>query len=189
MSYSRNFGMRSFENVVRDGRFRAPKTGTPFKIGAPVQLNPVAPGAAGYGELRAAPSAAAPGPNCGLVIFEHIQNKSDALTTVYDAPHDSVPLGQYAQVMHGAGVKVWFMNTVDKTLYDGRVQPAGGLLAAGVDPATLTPGTGLVPDGAGKFRVAADADGAGAGTALEPAWLIVEQSNPSTGRVEARLTF
>jgi hypothetical protein len=181
--------MRSFENVVRDGRFRAPKTGTPFIIGAPVQLNNVNPGAAGYGEFKAATAAKAPGPDCGLVVFEHIQNKSDALTTQYDSPYNQVPLGQYAQIMHGAGTKVWFRNTVDKTLYDGRVQAAGGLLVDGLDLTTLKPGTGLVPDGNGKFRLAADADGAGAGTALEPAWLVVEQCNPSTGRVEARLTF
>jgi hypothetical protein len=30
MSYSRNFGFRSFENIVRNGRFRAPATGTPI---------------------------------------------------------------------------------------------------------------------------------------------------------------
>jgi hypothetical protein len=189
MSYSRYFGMRSFENVVRNARFRTPKTGTPFKIGAPVMLNNVNPGQAGYGEMKAATNAAAPGANCGLVIFEHIQNKSDKLTTEFDSPHDLVPLGQYAQVMRGPGVKVWFKNQADKTLYDGRTQTGGSLLADSVDLTTLAPGTGLVPDGAGKFRVAADADGAGAGTALEPAWLIVEQANPSTGRVEARLTF
>lgn len=186
MSYTRNFGMRSFENVVRDGRSRVPKTGTPFKIGAPVQLNPAAPGAAGYGELRAAPEATAPGQNCGLVIFEHIQNKADALTTQYDAPHDSVPLGQYAQMMHGAGTKVWFQNTLDKALYDGRNQPAGGLLVDGINYATLTPGTGLVPDGAGKFRLT---DGTATVDVGGVAWLIVEQVNPSTGRVDARLTF
>lgn len=184
MAYSRNFGMRSFENVIRDGRFRTPKTGTPLKIGAPVQLDADNPGF-----MEPADDGAAPGPNVGLVVFEHIQNKSDALTTQYDSPYDSVPLGQYAQVMHGPGTKVWFKNTADKTLYDGRVQGGGSLLADSVDLATLTIGTGLVPDGAGKYRAAADADGAGAGTALEGAWLVVEQVNPSTGRVEARLTF
>ena len=138
-------------------------------------------------------SAAAPGPNCGLAVFEHILNKSDALTTQYDAPYDSVPLGQYAQMMHGVGTKVWFKDLADKALYDGRTQTGGSLLAADVVSAleggTLAPGTGLVPDGAGKFRLAADADGAGAGTALEPAWLVVEQANPSTRVVEARFTF
>lgn len=186
MSYSRNFGMRSFENIVRDGRFRAPKTGTPFLIGAPVQVNPVNPGAAGYGEFRAAPEAITPDPTCGLVVFEHIQNKSDALTTVYDAPYNQVPLGNYAQIIHGVGTKVWFRNTVDKTLYDGRVQAGGGLLVDGTDLTTLKPGTGLVPDGNGKLRTTDGSDTADVGG---DAWLVVEQCNPSTGRVEARFTF
>lgn len=184
MAYSRYFGMRSFENIIRDGRFRVPKTGTPFKIGAPVMLDPANPG-----QLKAATNALAPGANAGVVIFEHIQNKSDALTTTYDAPYDQVPLGQYAQMVHGPGAKFWFKNVADKALYDGRTQVNGTLLAASVDVSALTPGTGLCPDGAGKYRVVADADGAGAGTALEPAWLVVEQANPSTGLVEARLTF
>lgn len=174
MSYSRNFGMRSFENIVRDGRFRAPKTGTPFKIGSPVQLDPDNPGL-----LRQAPAGAAPGQNCGLVIFEHIQNKSDQLTTVHDSPYDQVPLGQYAQMAHGQGSKYWFMNTDDKVLYDGRVQAAGGILADGLDVSTLKPGDGLVVVADGRLDKGAAAD----------AWLIVEQANPSTGRVEARLTF
>lgn len=186
MGYSRYFGMRSFENIVRDGRFRVPTTGTPFKIGAPVILDGAAPGF-----LKAADSAAGPGPHCGLVVFEHIQLKGvdPSLIGSHDAPFDQVPLGQYAQMIHGAGAKVWFKNVGDKTLYDGRVQTGGTLLAAGLDLATLTPGTGLVPDGAGKFRAAADADGGGAGTALEPAWLVVEQVNPTSGLVEARFTF
>jgi hypothetical protein len=181
MSYGRNFGMRSFENVVRDGRFRVPSTGTPFKIGAPVMLDPDNPG-----RLKAATEAVAPSQACGLVVFEHIQNKSDALVTNHDAPYNQVPLGQYAQMMHGAGAKVWFMNTEDKALYDGRVQEGGGLLDDSVDVADLSPGDGLVPAGNGKFRTTDGSDTADIGGA---AWLVVEQANPSTGRVEARLTF
>jgi hypothetical protein len=187
MSYSRNFGMRSFENVVRDGRFRAPRTGTPLKIGAPVQLD-----AANAGFVEAAADAAAPGPNAGIAVYEHIQNKSDALTTQYDAPYDQVPNGQYVQVMHGPGTKVWFRNTADKVLYDGRTQTGDYLVSNGVgggtpvaptgaaDLSTVAIGAGLVPDGAGRFRVA---------DATESAWMVVEQVNPATGRVEARLTF
>ena len=181
MSYSRYFGMRSFENVVRDARFRVPSTGTPIKIGAPVMLDGANPG-----RLQAATEAAEPGPNCGLVIFEHIQNKSDALTTSYDAPYDQVPLGQYAQMMHGAGTKVWFKNQADKVLYDGRTQTGGTLLDASVDLNTLTPGTGLVPAGNGTFRTT---DGTATADVGGTAWLVVEQVNPSTGVVEARLTF
>lgn len=175
MPYSRYFGMRSFENVVRDGRFRVPSTGTPIKIGAPVMLDGDNPG-----RLKPATDAAVPGPNTGLAIFEHIQNKSDALTMSIDPPYDAVPLGQYAQMMHGPGVKVWFKDLADKGLYDGRVQTGGTLLAASVVAALadLDPGTGLGPDGAGKFEVV-----------TENAWLVVEQVNPSTRVVEARFTF
>lgn len=179
MGYSRYFGMRSFENVVRDGRFRVPATGVPLKIGSPVQLDGDNPG-----RLMTADAAAAPGPNCGLVIFEHIQNKSDSLTTVHDSPYDQVPLGQYAQMMHGAGTKVWFKDQDDKTLYDGRTQVGGSLLADGFDFAAAKPGDGLVPDGAGKLR----ALDTGAATP-ETAWLVIEQVNPTTRVVEARLTF
>lgn len=181
MSYSRYFGMRSFENVVRDGRFRVPATGASFKIGAPVMIDGANPG-----RLKAADDAAAPSPACGVAIFEHIQNKSDSLTTSHDAPYDAVPLGQYAQMMHGPGVKVWFKNQADKALYDGRNQVGGTLLADSVDLDTLTPGTGLVPDGAGKFRTTDGTETASVGGA---AWLTVEQVNPSTGLVEARFTF
>lgn len=175
MAYSRNFGMRSFENVVRDGRFRAPASGTQLRIGQPVQLDSDNPGF-----VKQADEAAAPGPACGLAVFEHIQNKSDALTTSSDSPHDKVPFGQYVQVLHGPGTKVWLQNTPDKVLYDGRVQEAAGLLCQSVDVENLAVGAGLVPHSDGNFREAAED---------EAAWLVVEQVNTSTGRVEARLTF
>lgn len=185
MSYSRNFGMRSFENVVRDGRFRVPATGTPFLIGAPVMLDPANPG-----QLKAATEAAAPGQNCGLVVFEHIQNKSDALVTSYDDPYNKVPLGQYAQMMHGAGAKVWFKNTADKTLYDGRVQAGVTILdngsGAAISLGSLAPGDGLVPAGSGRFR---KTDGSGTADVGGTAWLVVEQVNTTSGVVEARFTF
>ena len=185
MSYSRYFGMRSFENVVRNGRFRVPAAGagggTPFRIGEPVMIDPDNPGF-----MKRAGAAQAPGANCGLVVFEHIQNKSDALTTVYDSPYDKVPNGQYAQIMRGPGTKVWFKRHAAKTLYDGRTQEAGSLLAAGVDLATLKPGTGLVPDANGNFVVASAGDET---TPADEAWLVVEQVNPDTAVVEARFTF
>lgn len=179
MSYSRNFGMRSFENVVRDGRMRVPSTGTALKIGEPVMLDNANPG-----KLKAATEAVAPGPGCGIVVFEHIQNKSDALTTAYDSPYDSVPLGVYAQMMHGVGTKVWFKNSTSKTLYDGRVRSAFSFIVDTV--ATTMVGKGLVPDGAGKWRLTDGTTTADVGGA---AWLIIEQANPSTGLVEARFTF
>lgn len=179
MSYSRSFGMRSFENIVRDGRARVPSTGTAFKIGAPVMLDPANPG-----RLKAATEAVDPGPNTGIVVFEHIQNKGDALVGPYDAPHDSVPLGQYAQMVHGAGAKVWFKQTADKALYDGRTQAGYEFIVDAIG--SLAIGDGLVPDGAGKFR---KTDGSTTADVGGKAWLVIEQINTSTGVVEARFTF
>jgi len=179
MSYGRNFGMRSFENVVRDARSRVPATGTPFIIGAPVMLD-----AANPGRLKAATEAAAPNQGCGIVVFEHIQNKSDALVTNHDDPYDKVPLGVYAQMMHGKGAKVWFKNTASVTLYDGRVRAAFSFIVDTI--ATTMIGKGLVPDGAGKWRLTDDSATADVGGVR---WLTVEQANPTTGLVEARFEF
>lgn len=188
MSYTRNFGMRSFENIVRAARFRAPASGTPIKIGAPVVIDDANPG-----RVKEAAEADAPGANAGLAVYEHIQFKGDALSTVYDAPYDSVPLGQYVQIVRGPGVKVWFKNTLDKTLIDGRVTTGyvpieGAANAGGGANWTGMPavGDGLVPAGGGKWRVT---DGTATAEVGGTAWMIVEQSNPTTGLVEARLTF
>jgi hypothetical protein len=145
MSYSRNFGFRSFENIVRNGRFRAPATGTPI-LG-------------------------------GIALFEHIQKKGVDLDLVGTADFASVPLGQYTQIVHGPGTKVWFKNTAAKTLYDGRVIPAAALVPA----SGIAVGDGLTPDGAGKFKKAT--------VGTDPVWLVIEQINATTGLVEARLTF
>jgi hypothetical protein len=161
MSYSRNFGFRSFENIVRNARFRVPATGTPLKVGAPVSIDGSAPG-----RLAAATEAAVPGPGNGIVLFEHILKTGVDTSVAVPEDFDFVPLDAYAQVVSGPGVKVWFKSA---------------LLDAGVDIATdVDPGVGLVPNGAGKYRVT-DTD--------EVSWFIVEQSNASTGVVEVRFTF
>lgn len=185
MPYGRNFGMRSFENIVRDARFRVPATGTALVIGSSVMID-----TANAGYLKVADEGADPGPNCGIAIFEHIQNKSDALTLYDDSPYDSVPLGVYAQMMHGPGAKVWFKNTDAKTLYDGRVRAAFNFVVdtngAEQTLAATDAGKGLVPDGAGKWRFTDGSATAGVGGV---AWMVIEQVNPTTGLVEARLTF
>lgn len=176
MGYSRNFGMRSFENIVRDGRFRTPATGNTLIIGEPVMADPANPGL-----VKRATAAVAPNGSMGAVVYEHIflQNAGDP--KLYgQGDLNWVPLGVYAQMVHGQGAKVWLRNTAAKTLYDGRVEAAGALLAASVDVSTLAVGAGLTPDGAGKYKVAAGTDGI---------WLTVEQVNPTTGRVEARFNF
>jgi hypothetical protein len=171
MSYSRNFGFRSFENIVRNGRFRAPATGTPILIGAPVIIDTATPG-----YLKPATAGAALGLG-GIALFEHIQKKGVDLDLVGTADFASVPLGQYTQIVHGPGTKVWFKNTAAKTLYDGRVIPAAALVPA----SGIAVGDGLTPDGAGKFKKAT--------VGTDPVWLVIEQINATTGLVEARLTF
>lgn len=185
MSYGRNFGMRSFENLVRDGRHRVPATGTPFHIGGSVIMDAAAPGF-----MRLATEAEAPSALAGAVVFEHIQTSGDVLVTSDDSPYDQVPLGAYAQIIHGPGAKVWFKNTAAKTMYDGRVRSAfnfvvdtsGAALTLNVNQL----GKGLVPDGAGKWRLT---DGTTDAQAGGTAWLLIEQINPATGLVEARFTF
>lgn len=171
MSYSRNFGFRSFENIVRNGRFRTPATGTALVIGAPVIIDTATPGF-----LKPATAGAALGLG-GVVVYEHIQLKGVDTSLVGTADFQSVPLGQYAQIVHGPGAKVWFKNTAAKTLYDGRTIPAGALIPA----SGLAVGDGLTPDGSGKFKKATP------GT--DPVWLVIEQINATTGSVEARFTF
>jgi hypothetical protein len=172
MGYSRNFGFRSFENIVRDGRFRT-AAGSAHVIGAPVVLDANTPGF-----LEAAGAGVAPGPAAGVVVYEHLL-PTEIKQTYSDV--NTVPGGAYAQIVHGQGTKVWFKNTAQKTMYDGDVHAAAGLLAASVVVANLAPGDQLTPDGSGKFKV-------GNGT-TDGAWLVVEQANSSTGVVEARFTF
>lgn len=169
MSYGRNFGMRSFENVVRDARFRVPATGSSLRIGEGVMVD-----TANEGRLKRATNGVTPTPLCGILVYEHIQNKSDALVTSYDDPYDKVPLGVYAQFIHGIGTKVWFRNTTLKTLYDGRQRAAFDFVTL----SGLAVGEGISPDGNGIWVEDASSP-----------WLTVEQLDTDLGLVEARFNF
>lgn len=180
MSYSRNFGFRSFENIVRDGRFRTPRTGDAYLIGTAVMVDPATPG------YFTRPAAAQPAtPLCGIVLYEHIQHQGTdmGLTSTHDSPYNTAPPGRYAQMIHGVGTKVWFRNTVDRSMYDGRIQEGVSLVALAPDGVTGVPtlavGDFLTPAADGTFVEGSAANG----------WLIVEQLNPATGLVEARFRF
>lgn len=182
MGYTRNFGFRSFENVVRDGRHRVPVGSGGYEIGTAVKVDP---SAAGF--LTRPADGEAPTQLCGIALFEHIQYQGvdPFLTSPQDGPFQLAPAGQYAQMVHGLGAKVWFRNLGDKTLYDGRTQTNTSPLADTVNLPAV--GDGLVPDATGKWRVALAGQ-------VDPAdneapWLVVEQVNASTGVVECRLTF
>lgn len=185
MPYSRNFGMRSFENVVRHGRAKTPATlpsaastiGS-LLLGTAVQVDPANPGV-----LKVPAAASAPTALSGVLVYEHIQYQGvdTNLTSPQDAPFNSAPLGRYVQVMHGQGAKVWFKNTADKTLYDGRLQK-GYTLVAGVGGATPTVQVGdmLTPAADGTWQETATAS---------LAWMVVENVDHTNALVECRLTF
>lgn len=174
MGYTRNFGFRSFENIVRDGRHRVPRDSGGYLLGTAVTVDPAAPGFLTRPGANDDPTQLS-----GLVLFEHIQYQGvdPWLTSPQDPPFDLAPAGQYAQMIHGIGLKVWFRDVGDKTLYDGREQVNTSPLA--VDPTTLAVGAGLSPDADGLWVLATTGD----------PWMLVEQVNASTGLVECRLTF
>lgn len=182
MPYTRNFGMRSFENVVRAGRFRVPQTaeatgagqvGGLFLIGTAVRLDDANPGF-----LTRPGDSEAPSPLCGVVVYEHIQRMgSDPFTTTAQ-DFEVVPAGQYAQVMRGPGVKVWFKNTEAKTSYDGRARE-GRSLVDGLGGATpsIEVGDFLTVNADGTYKEGTAANG----------WFLVEQVQGDL--VECRFTF
>lgn len=175
MTYTRNFGFRSFENIVRSARFRAPAAGT-LTIGEPVILD-----TANAGRMKAATAGVANGSSSGVVLYERIQSTGVDPLLVGAGDFSTVPIGQYAQIVHGLGVKIWLKQTAAKTLYDGRVQAAYNPFAASVDLSALAIGAQLTPDGAGKWKVSngtTDGD-----------WLTVESVNATTKTVEARFNF
>jgi len=179
VGYTRNFGFRSFQNIIRDARHRVPAgAGDGYEIGSAVTVDPSSPGF-----LTRPGDGDAPTQLGGIALFEHIQYQGDDpwLTAPQDKQH--APAGQYCQRVHGIGTKVWFRDLGDKTLYDGRTQSNATLFDGAVDVATLNIGDGLVPNADGLWRVAVG------GAEPEAPWLVIEQVNPSTGVVECRLTF
>jgi len=122
---TRNFGMRRFTNLVREGRFRAP-AGVDLKLGTAVEPDPtsttdpqevkqsdaVAPdntvGGAGVIGLM------------GVLWYEHdAQSYEGAAAGTLLQDYDTAPRGRMVQVLHGSGAKVWFRNTAAATPESG----------------------------------------------------------------------
>lgn len=181
MPYTRNFGMRGFENVVRTGRFRVPTTadatgdgqeGGLFLIGTAVALDPANPGF-----LKRPSAAQTPTPLCGVVVYEHIQRMGVDPYTSTALDFEVVPAGQYAQVLRGPGTKVWFKNTETAISYDGKSRAGRSLVAGlGATP-TVSVGDFLTVTATGTYEEGTAANG----------WFVVEQVQGDL--VEARFTF
>jgi hypothetical protein len=124
---TRNFGMRRFTNLVREGRFRAPAA-TELRLGTLVEIDPgdtdrireadgtsgVAVG--GSGDVRT--------DLCGILWYEHdSQTFNDprfgGAAGLLPQDLDTAPPNRMVQVLHGPGVKVWLRNTAENTAEPG----------------------------------------------------------------------
>ena len=129
---TRNFGIRRFTNLVREGRLRAP-AGSSLRLGILVEQNPSAPGeireADGTSGVAVGGSGSVQASNCGILWYEH-----DAQT--YNDPAfggaagqlpqdlDTAPGGRMVQVLSGKGAKIWLRNTAQDTTEPGLNFPA-----------------------------------------------------------------
>lgn len=122
---TRNFGMRRFTNLVREGRFRAPAAAD-LRLGTAVE--PDTTSTTDPQELRQA-NATAPDNTLGgtgitgligALWYEHdSQSYEGAAAGTLMQDYDTAPRGRMVQLLHGAGAKVWFRNTEASTTEPG----------------------------------------------------------------------
>lgn len=175
MGYTRNFGFRSFENIVRDGRNAIPlDSEDTWVIGTAVVVDTDNQGKVAKPDTVGGTAAVAPNPGCGVLVYEHIQYKGDDPYLVNPADKDTVPVGEYVQLVRGNGTKIWLKNTEDKAKYSGSPVPGRQM----VDPAAVL-GDYLTPDADGFWEVGDATNG----------WLWIEQLDADSGLFECRLTF
>ena len=143
---TRNFGMRRFTNLVREGRFRAPSA-TELRLGTPVEIDPADPTRVREVTANAIGAGAPDTQNqlVGILWYEHdSQTFNDprfgGAAGLLPQDLDTAPVGRMVQVLHGKGAKVWLRNTDANTTEPGLNYPSAraavtmvnGLGAAGV---------------------------------------------------------
>lgn len=122
---TRNFGMRRFTNLVREGRFRAPESGTELRLGTMVEIDP-----SDTARVRQATATAiGAGGNtatgsCGILWYEHDSQTFNSPAFGGAAGQlaqdlDTAPNGRMVQVLSGPGAKVWLRNTDASTTEPG----------------------------------------------------------------------
>ena len=123
---TRNFGMRRFTNLVREGRFRGLASGTELRLGTLVEVDPN-----DTSRIRQAVDVAIGGAGnvqtdlCGILWYEHdSQTYEGAAAGTLINDYDTAPNGRMVQVLHGKGAKVWFRNTAENTTEPGLNYPA-----------------------------------------------------------------
>lgn len=161
---TRNFGMRRFTNLVREGRFRAPAA-TELRLGTLVQID-----GSDTDRIEQATAAAGVGIGgsgdtrtdlCGILWYEHDSqtfNSPPFGGAAGQLPQDldTAPAGRMVQVLHGKGAKVWLRNTAQDTTEPGLNYPA---TRAAVTMFNGTPAVGdlLGWDPTGYYAVTTDA--------------------------------
>jgi hypothetical protein len=121
---TRNFGIRRFTNLVREGRFRAPAAAD-LMLGTGVEIDPASTD--DPQEVRQIDGA---GPNdlgglgilglVGLLWYEHdSQTYVGAPAGALVQDFNTAPRGRMVQVLRGPGAKVWFRNTEAATTEAG----------------------------------------------------------------------
>lgn len=121
---TRNFGIRRFTNLVREGRFRAPAA-TALRLGTGIELDPTS--TTDPQEVRQIDDA---GGNdlggtgitglVGVLWYEHDSQTyvgAPAGSLIQD--FDTAPVGRMVQMLRGPGAKVWFRNTEANTTEGG----------------------------------------------------------------------
>lgn len=121
---TRNFGMRRFTNLVREGRYRAPAAAD-LRLGTPVEVDPTDTSA--VREVTANAIAAGGDTTTALVGILWYEHDSQTFNdprfggAAGQLPQDLdfAPRGRLVQVLFGKGVKVWLRNTAANTTEPG----------------------------------------------------------------------
>ena len=122
---TRNFGIRRFTNLVREGRFRGLASGTELRLGTMVEID-----SADTDRIRQATATAigAGGDtttdSCGILWYEHDSQNFNSPPfggAAGQLPQDldTAPNGRMVQVLSGPGAKVWLRNTDVNTTEPG----------------------------------------------------------------------
>lgn len=158
---TRNFGMRRFTNLVREGRYRSPSA-TELRLGTAVEVDPADPTrirevqANSVGEVGADTTTQM----VGILWYEHDSQTFNqpafggaAGQLVQDL--DTAPVDRMVQVLQGKGAKVWLRNTALDTTEPGLNYPASRAAVTMVDNlGGLTEGDLLGWDDAGPYWAA-----------------------------------
>ncbi len=185
---TRNFGMRRFTNLVREGRLRS-AVGSSLRLGIMVEQNPGTPAeireADGSSGAAIGGSGSVLNSNVGILWYEHdSQTFNDpafgGAAGLLPQDLDTAPAARLVQVLSGKGVKIWLRNTALDTTEPGLNFPAVRAAVVMVDDiAGLTVGDNLGWNDSSTFWAVT--------TTAAEAFMVVTSIDQSDTRVECTL--